>query len=59
MLLVLEYAIGMYVNLCITVPGAYHGGSLGSAISNRPAPLSVYAVIGLLLGLGADRKSVV
>ena len=43
----------MYVNLYITVPGADHGGSLGSAISNGPASLSVHAVIGLLLGLGA------
>ena len=52
-LLVVEYAIGMYVNLYVTVPGADHGGSLGSAISNGPASLSVHAVIGLLLGLGA------
>jgi len=52
-LLVVEYAIGMYVNLYVTVPGADHRGSLGSAISNGPASLSVHAVIGLLLGLGA------
>ena len=52
-LVVVEYAIGMYVNLYVTVPGADHGGSLGSAISNGPASLSVHAVIGLLLGLGA------
>lgn len=52
-LLVVEYAIGMYINLYVTVPGADHGGSLGSAISNGPASLSVHAVIGLLLGLGA------
>ena len=52
-LLVVEYAIGMYVNLYVTVPGADHGGSLGSAISNGPASLSVHAVIGLLLALGA------
>lgn len=52
-LLVVEYAIGMYVNLSVTLPGADHGGSLGSAISNGPASLSVHAVIGLLLGLGA------
>jgi hypothetical protein len=52
-LLVVEYAIGMYVNLYVTVPRADHGGGLGSAIANGPASLSVHAVIGLLLGLGA------
>lgn len=52
-LVVVEYAIGMYVNLYVTVPRADHGGSLGGAISNGPATLSVHAVIGLLLGLGA------
>jgi hypothetical protein len=57
-LLVVEYAIGMYVNLYVTVPGADHGGSLGSAISNGPASLSVHAVIGLLLGLGVAAQSI-
>jgi hypothetical protein len=52
-LLVVEYAIGMYVNLYVTVPGADHGGGLGSAVANGPASLSVHAVLGLLLGLGA------
>ncbi len=52
-LLVVEYAIGMYVNLYVAVPRADHGGGLGSAIANGPASLSVHAVIGLLLGLGA------
>jgi len=52
-LLVAEYAIGMYVNLYVTVPGADHRGSLGAAIANGPAALSVHAVLGLLLGLGA------
>ena len=50
-----EYAIGMYVNLYVTVPGADHGGSLGSAISNGPASLSVHAVLGLgALGVAAQ-----
>ena len=57
-LLVVEYAIGMYVNLYVTMPGADHGGSLGSAISNGPASLSVHAVIGLLLGLGVAAQSI-
>jgi hypothetical protein len=43
----------MYVTLYVTVPRADHGGSLGSAIANGPASLSVHAVTGLLLGLGA------
>lgn len=52
-LTVAEYAIGMYVNLYVTVPKADHGSSLGRAISNGPAALSIHAVAGLLLGLGA------
>lgn len=52
-LLVVEYAIGMYVNLYVAVPGADHGGSVGDAISNGPASLSLHAMLGLLLGLGA------
>jgi hypothetical protein len=50
---VVEYGIGMYVNAYLAVPRADHGGSLASAISNGPAILSIHAVIGLLLGLGA------
>ena len=52
-LTVLEYGIGMYVNLYVSVPGADRGGDLGTAIANGPAVLSVHAVTGLLLGLGA------
>lgn len=52
-LVVAEYAIGMYVNLYMTVPAADHGGGLSTAISNGPALLSVHAVVGLLLGLAA------
>jgi hypothetical protein len=52
-LVVLEYGIGMYVNVYATVPRADHGRDLGSAIANGPAVLSAHAVIGLLLGLGA------
>jgi hypothetical protein len=36
-LTVLEYGIGMYVNLYVSVPAADHGGDLGHAIANgRP-----------------------
>ncbi len=52
-LLVAEYGIGMYVNLYVAVPRADHGGGLGQAVSNGPTVLSLHAVIGLLLGLGA------
>ena len=52
-LLVVEYGIGMYVNLYVTIPRADHGHGLGSAIANGPTMLSIHAVIGLLLGLEA------
>jgi hypothetical protein len=52
-LVVLEFGIGMYVNLYAIVPRADHGRSVGSAIANGPAVLSVHAVIGLLLGVAA------
>jgi hypothetical protein len=52
-LIVAEYGIGMYVNLYATIPRADHGHGLGGAITNGPATLSIHAVLGLLLGLGA------
>jgi hypothetical protein len=52
-LLVVQYGIGMYVNLYVTVPRGDHDGGLGSAIANGPAMLSSHAVLGLLLGLVA------
>jgi hypothetical protein len=52
-LVVVEYAIGVYVNLYVTVPRADHGRGLTSAISNGPVMLSVHAVAGPLLGLAA------
>jgi hypothetical protein len=52
-LLVVEYTTGMYINLYVTVPGADHGGGLGRAITSGPATLSLHAVLGLLLGVGA------
>jgi len=51
--LVVEYGLGMYVNLYVTVPRADRGGGLGSAISAGPPVLSVHAVVGLVLGLAA------
>ena len=52
-LVVAEYVIGMYVSLYSTVPLADHGHGLGAAIGNGPVMLSIHAVTGLLLGLGA------
>lgn len=52
-LVVVEYGLGMYVNLYVAIPSADHGGSLTSAISNGPVALTIHAVIGLLLGLAA------
>jgi hypothetical protein len=52
-ILLVQYGLGMYVNLYVTIPGADHGQGLGKAISNGPAALSVHAVLGLLLVLAA------
>lgn len=52
-LIVAEYGIGMYVNLYVIIPRADHGRTVGTAIANGPVTLSIHAVIGLLLGLGA------
>ncbi len=52
-LVLIEYGIGMYVNLYVGVPKSDHGGSIGTAISNGPVTISVHAVLGLLLALGA------
>jgi hypothetical protein len=52
-LLVVQYGIGMYVNLYVTVPRDDHGRGLGSAVANGPGVLSSHAVLGLLLGLVA------
>src|SRR6266536_2354849 len=46
-LTVVEYGIGMYVNLYVTVPQADHGASVGSAITNGPATLSPHGVFAL------------
>jgi hypothetical protein len=53
MLVLAEYVMGMYVNLYVTVPKTDHGSDLGGQISTGPAWLSVHAVIGLLLAVGA------
>ncbi len=50
---VLEYGLGVYVSLYVSVPAADHGADLARAIANGPAVLSAHAVTGLLLGLAA------
>lgn len=52
-LLVVQYGIGIAVNLYVTVPKADHGQSLGKIISTGPAGLTVHIVLGLLLILAA------
>jgi ABC-type Co2+ transport system permease subunit len=52
-LVVVEYGLGMYVNLYVAIPSADHGSSLTSEIANGPVVLTIHAVIGLLLGLAA------
>jgi hypothetical protein len=52
-ILLVQYGLGMYTNLYVTVPGSDHGQGLGTAISNGPAVLSLHAVLGLLLVLAA------
>lgn len=52
-LLLVQYGIGIGVNLYATVPAADSGHSIGTAISNGPAALTVHIVLGLLLVLAA------
>src|ERR1051325_3526931 len=53
MLILVESVIGQYVASYETVPKADRHAGLGSAISNGPATLSIHAVLGLILALGA------
>jgi hypothetical protein len=52
-LLLVQYGIGIGVNLYVTVPAADRGHSIGTAISNGPGALTVHIVLGLLLILAA------
>jgi hypothetical protein len=52
-LLLIQYGLGMYVNLYVNVPSGDQGGGIGKAISNGPAALSIHAVLGFLLILSA------
>jgi hypothetical protein len=52
-MLVIQFALGIYVNLYVTVPSADHGHGFGQAIANGPAGLTLHIVLGLLLILAA------
>ena len=52
-MLVVQFALGIYVNLYVTVPSADHGHGFGQAIANGPAGLTLHIVLGLLLILAA------
>jgi hypothetical protein len=52
-MLVVQFALGIYVNLYVTVPSADHGHGLGRAIANGPGGLTLHIVLGLLLILAA------
>jgi len=52
-MLVVQFALGIYVNLYVTVPSADHGHGVGQAIANGPAGLTLHVVLGLLLILAA------
>ena len=55
--LLVQYALGLWVNLYVTVPGRDHGGgalaAIGRALASGPAALAVHAGLGLLLLAGS------
>src|ERR1700730_15809427 len=52
-LLLIQYGLGMYTNIYVTVPSADKGGGMGKAISNGAAALSIPAGLAILLILAA------
>jgi hypothetical protein len=55
--LLIQYALGLWVNMYVTVPARDQGGGLlaaaGRALANGPAALAVHAGLGLVLLLGS------
>ncbi len=55
--LLVQYALGLWVNMYVTVPGRDQGGGIlaaaGRALANGPAALAVHAGLGLVLLLGS------
>lgn len=54
---VVQYALGIWVNLYVTVPARDQGGGLltaiGRALANGPVALGIHAGLGLLLVVGS------
>ena len=54
---VVQYALGIWVNLYVTVPARDEGGgfltAIGRALANGPVALGIHAGLGLLLVLGS------
>jgi hypothetical protein len=54
---VVQFALGVWVNLYVTVPARDHGGGFyaaaGRALANGPVALGIHAGLGLLLVLGS------
>jgi hypothetical protein len=54
---VVQYALGIWVNLYVTVPARDQGGgflsAIGRALANGPVSLGLHAGLGLLLVLGS------
>jgi hypothetical protein len=48
-LLLVQYGLGIGVNLFVTLPGRDHGAGLGAAIANGPVAVFIHAVLGLAL----------
>jgi hypothetical protein len=55
--LLVQYAVGLWVSLYVTVPARDQGGgvlaAIGRALANGPAALALHAGLGLLLLLGS------
>lgn len=51
--LVVQFGLGIYVNLFVTVPDADQGGGFGQALANGPAGLTLHIAVGLLLIVAA------
>ncbi len=55
--LLVQYGLGMWVNLYATIPARDQGGgefaAIGRALSNGPAGLAIHTVLGLLLLVGS------
>jgi hypothetical protein len=56
-MLIVEYALGVAVNIYVTVPKSYQGNGLGKAfgdaLTKGPTTLIVHAVVGLLVVIAA------